>query len=249
MSNQLWLDHNYTNNHDSAGLLPLPQEEQTVEWLPGQDNIRSMPISVPGEAIPDMPEALTEPAQSTRRNLRKLLQTLHDEVQEFHLRLELANLLLSPLPMYVGGRLRSYVLRWIGFDIGPGTMMWGMPRISGRGNLYRRLKIGRGCMFNIGCSLDLGSDITIGDMAIFGHEVMLLTTTHMIGSTFCRCDAPQKLPVTIGAGTWIGARCTILPGVTIGAGAVVAAGSVVNKDVASNTLVAGTPARLVKHLD
>ncbi len=52
-----------------------------------------------------------------------------------------------------------------------------------------------------------------------------------------------------GEEAWIGARATILPGASVGAGAVVAAGSLVRSDVAPNTLVAGTPARLVRKLE
>jgi maltose O-acetyltransferase len=55
--------------------------------------------------------------------------------------------------------------------------------------------------------------------------------------------------VSIGDGVWIGARTTVLPGVTIGSGAIVAAGSVVNRDVEADTMVAGVPARLVRGLD
>jgi 2,3,4,5-tetrahydropyridine-2-carboxylate N-succinyltransferase len=44
----------------------------------------------------------------------------------------------------------------------------------------------------------------------------------------------------------IGSGSIMLPGVRIGKGAVVAAGSVVRKDVPPNTLVAGTPAKVIK---
>jgi maltose O-acetyltransferase len=198
---------------------------------------------------PTLPETGIESAPATQRGLGKLLQVIYDETAEFHLRLTLANLLLTPLPMYVGGRLRAIVLRLAGFNIGSGTIICGLPRIRGRDNLYKQLKIGNGCIINVGCLLDLGASITIGDRAGIGHEVMILTTTHAVGSALCRYGTPHQLPVTISPGAWIGARCTILPGVTIGAGAVVAAGSVVNKDVAPNTLVAGVPARVVKQLD
>lgn len=221
------------------------EERSSTARLETQGGNGALPFVI----TPPAYEGIIEPPPPAYRGIRKLLQVLYDETVEFHLRLEVINLLLAPLPMYVGSRLRASGLRLAGFDIGPGTLMWGMPRISGRGNLYRRLKVGRGCMFNVECLLDLGAEITIGDMAMFGHEVMILTTTHKIGSAHCRCDAPRKLPVSIGAGTWVGARCTILPGVTIGAGAVVAAGSVVNKDVPANTLVAGVPARVVKTLE
>lgn len=55
----------------------------------------------------------------------------------------------------------------------------------------------------------------------------------------------QLVPTQVGTGASIGAHSTILCGVTIGDGAMVAAGSVVTRDVASNMLVAGVPAKVV----
>ncbi|MCK5145971.1 acyltransferase [bacterium] len=53
-------------------------------------------------------------------------------------------------------------------------------------------------------------------------------------------------PVTIKQGCWIGARVTILPGVTIGEHSVVAAGSVVSRNVPPYTLVGGVPATKIR---
>lgn len=50
----------------------------------------------------------------------------------------------------------------------------------------------------------------------------------------------------IGHDTWIGHAAMIKPEVTLGDGAVVAAGAVVTKDVAPYTIVAGTPARVLR---
>lgn len=55
-------------------------------------------------------------------------------------------------------------------------------------------------------------------------------------------------PIRIEADVWIGARATILPGVTIGRGATVAAGAVVSKNVDAETLVGGVPARFIRSL-
>lgn len=52
--------------------------------------------------------------------------------------------------------------------------------------------------------------------------------------------------VHIGHDTWIGAGAMIKPEVTLGHGAVVAAGAVVTKDVAPYTIVAGTPAKVLR---
>lgn len=53
----------------------------------------------------------------------------------------------------------------------------------------------------------------------------------------------------VGKGATIGIGAIILGGVTIGAGAVVAAGSVVTKNVEPYTMVAGTPAKMIKRFN
>ena len=55
-------------------------------------------------------------------------------------------------------------------------------------------------------------------------------------------------PITVGDDVWIGGNCVITGGVTIGSNVVVAAGAVVTKDVPSNCVVAGVPARKIKDL-
>ena len=52
--------------------------------------------------------------------------------------------------------------------------------------------------------------------------------------------------IVIGDNVWIGARATILKGVTIGDGAVIASNSVVTKDVPAKCLVGGNPAVIKK---
>ena len=52
--------------------------------------------------------------------------------------------------------------------------------------------------------------------------------------------------VYIGDETWIGANAVILPGIFIGKHCIVAAGSIVTKNVPSNSVVAGNPAKIIK---
>jgi maltose O-acetyltransferase len=165
-----------------------------------------------------------------------------------HLRLALAQIFIALLPPYAGGRLRVRFLALAGFDIAQGTMIWGKITITGSGNLYQRLHIGESCWFNAGCNLDLSAPITIGNRVSFGHEVLLMTSTHEIGSSARRAGAFVAQPVRIGDGAWLGSRCTILPGITVSEGAVVAAGAIVTKDVPQNTVAAGIPAKVIRNL-
>ena len=58
---------------------------------------------------------------------------------------------------------------------------------------------------------------------------------------------PRSSPVRIEDGVWVGTGATILPGVTVGAGAVIAAASVVTANVPPGALVAGNPAKVIRH--
>lgn len=57
------------------------------------------------------------------------------------------------------------------------------------------------------------------------------------------------MPISIGNNVFIGANTTILGGTTIGDNVIVAAGSVVCGDLPSNTVCAGTPAKVIKPLE
>jgi maltose O-acetyltransferase len=180
--------------------------------------------------------------------LAKLARIIREETNGIHLRLLLIRMLIWPLPHYTGSRLRVRLFRLAGFKIGRGCVMWGTPTMTGSHDLYNNLTVGEECWFNVGCFLDLGAPITIGDRIAFGHQVIVLTSSHRIGPSDRRAGPLYAKPVTIGDGAWVGARSIILPGVHVGSGAIVAAGALVNSDVPPNTMVAGVPARVVKTL-
>lgn len=178
----------------------------------------------------------------------KLWTVVKEEVAWLHPRLALVNAALHLLPPFVGNRIRAYLLRLIGFRIDQGTLIWGVPTITGLGDIYSRLSIGAQCWLNVDCHLDLNAEIVIGNQVSIGQEVMILTNTHQIGGPNRRAGALEALPVCIEDGAWLSTRCTILPGVTIGEGAVVAAGAVVTRSVPPHVLVGGVPARPIREL-
>ena len=61
-------------------------------------------------------------------------------------------------------------------------------------------------------------------------------------------EPPSAKPVIVEDDVVIGANVVVLEGVTVGKGAV-AAGAVVTEDVPPYTVVAGTPARVIKEID
>ena len=55
--------------------------------------------------------------------------------------------------------------------------------------------------------------------------------------------------VTIGDNVFIGAESVVLPGVTIGSNVIIGANSTVTHDIPDNTVVAGSPARVICSMD
>lgn len=97
--------------------------------------------------------------------------------------------------------------------------------------------------------LTTGGGVSIGARTLVGYRTQVLSSNHRIpgvGSQIFSSGHEAK-PVCIQNDVWIGAACTILPGVTIGEGVVVAAGSVVTKDIPSFAIVGGVPARIIRY--
>lgn len=154
------------------------------------------------------------------------------------------------LPYNTLGMVRPVIYRLVaGLDIGPRTQIAGRMTVFGRGDLSRKLIIGRRCYFSTPLWLDLNGTITIGDNVTVGHDVTIITSDHELGCSIHRCGALHPASVSIGEGVWIAARVTLLPGSSIGRGAVIAAGSVVRGEIPPNVLAAGVPARVLRRLD
>jgi maltose O-acetyltransferase len=111
-----------------------------------------------------------------------------------------------------------------------------------------RIRVGARTFVNYGLvALDVAS-IAIGDDVQIGPNVQLLTPTHPIDPDARRAKWEAAEPIAIGSNVWLGGGVIVLPGVTIGENTVVGAGSIVTKDLPSNVVAAGNPARVVRSL-
>ncbi|MBS4539221.1 2,3,4,5-tetrahydropyridine-2,6-dicarboxylate N-acetyltransferase [Clostridium sp. D2Q-11] len=124
------------------------------------------------------------------------------------------------------------------------------------GSIIRdKVKVGDKAVIMMGAVINIGAEIgenTMIDMnAVVGARGMIGKNVHVgAGAVIAGVlEPPSKTPVIIEDDVLIGANVVVLEGVKIGRGAVVAAGSVVTKDVPNNTVVAGTPARIIKQKD
>jgi maltose O-acetyltransferase len=147
---------------------------------------------------------------------------------------------LQRCPPFTGGRAITAALRLSGASVASSAIFWGMPSLVGPGNPASHLEIGELCGLNFGCYFELDARITLEPHVAVGHEVMFLTRTHDASDPQRRGRASGAKPIKIEAGSWLGSRCVILPGVTVGAGSVVGASVVVRENVPPNTLLAGT---------
>jgi acetyltransferase-like isoleucine patch superfamily enzyme len=93
--------------------------------------------------------------------------------------------------------------------------------------------------------------ISIGPHAFFGQHVIVAAGTHDTAlrgeQRFVNLPA-EGHDIVIGAGAWVASGAIIIGPCVIGEHAVVGAGAVVTRDVAPHTLVAGVPARFVRHV-
>jgi maltose O-acetyltransferase len=186
---------------------------------------------------------------SWRDHLPKAARAAFEEIEPLLSRKILAQSAASLFPQQSFNRTRTAMLRAAGARIGKRSLIQGPVRITGLGNSCRFLWIGDNTLITGPLHLDLGAPVRIGNWVRIGHDVSLLTINHAIGAHWFRCGNSEASSIEIGDGAWLASGVKVLPKVHIGAGAVVAAGAVVTRDVAPNTLVAGVPARLIRHLE
>lgn len=125
------------------------------------------------------------------------------------------------------------------------------------------LNIGNNSYVGGDCIIRAYDHISIGDNVLIAHNVTIIDSdSHEIDAKERVLSYVQMLknghpnshgnvmtaPITIKDYAWISYNVCILKGVTIGEGAIVGAGSVVTKDVPDWTVVAGNPAKIIRHI-
>ncbi len=114
--------------------------------------------------------------------------------------------------------------------------------------IQKGVSIGKNCKISSHSFLCEG--VHVEDNVFIGHGVMFTNdlfprATNPDGSQ--QTDADWTVIEThVKKGASIGSNATILCGITIGENALVGAGAVVTKDVPANTVVAGSPAKVIK---
>ena len=113
------------------------------------------------------------------------------------------------------------------------------------------IQIGDDCGFT-------GVTLVAAERIQIGHRVQVGANSTIVDTDFHPLTAEARArdflagahaPIMIEDDVFIGLQSLILKGVTIGRGSVVGAGSVVTRDVPPGVVVAGNPARIIKHLD
>lgn len=123
--------------------------------------------------------------------------------------------------------------------IGPGT------RIKCYGG---HIKIDDNVSINAYCYISGSGGIHIARDTRIGAQSILVASNHIFsaGDTPIRNQGTTKIGIKIGSDNWLGARVTILDGVTTPTRCVFAAGAVVSKPIPAPGVYGGVPAKLIK---
>ena len=112
------------------------------------------------------------------------------------------------------------------------------------------ITVGRGSKIGINCLVHSESRVEIApEVTVAAYCYLLAGGNH----EFDRIDLPvlaqpsyHKGGVSIGEGSWLAARVTVLDGVSIGKGAVIGAGAVVRDPIPDNAVAVGLPAKVLR---
>jgi acetyltransferase-like isoleucine patch superfamily enzyme len=138
----------------------------------------------------------------------------------------------------------SKFINLYGCEIGDETKIGAFVEIQKKASIGKRCKISSHTFICEG--------VTIEDNVFIGHGVIFVNDSYPRATTIdgsLQTEADWRVePTVVRKGASIGSGATILCNLTVGENAIVGAGSTVTKDVPSNAIVAGNPARVLRFL-
>ncbi len=151
---------------------------------------------------------------------------------------------ISPDVKLGSGVKLSKFVNLYGCEIGDETKVGAFVEVQ------KNAKIGRRC--KISSHTFICEGVTIEDCVFVGHGVTFINDSYPRATNpdgALQTENDWKVERTlIKRGASIGSGSTILANVTVGENAIVGAGAVVTKDVPANTIVVGSPARILRSI-
>ncbi|TFY92296.1 acyltransferase [Pseudomonas nabeulensis] len=159
---------------------------------------------------------------------------------------------------YLGRAPKVFGIEYIklgdNFRVGDGLWLHAIPQYNAF--VYQpHVEIGENFSASDHLHIACCNKVTIGKDVLIGSKVHI--TDHAHGtysgqnqSTPYESPVARKLsssgPVMIGDNVWIGDNVVVLPNTIIGSGSIIGANSVVSKDIPSNVIAVGCPAKAIK---
>jgi len=165
-------------------------------------------------------------------DIKNILADNKDAITDYHMENDRRN---SAIPMF--NKLSTTA------RIEPGAVIRDMVSIADNAVVMM------GAVINIGAEVGEGTMIDMN--AVLGARAMIGKNVHVGAGAVVAgvLEPPSATPVIVEDGVMIGANAVILEGVKVGKDAVVAAGAVVTTDVPEGSVVAGSPAKVIKMKD
>ena len=209
--------------------------EEIIQYISQAKKQTIVKVYINGENLPDDPSLQVFGTKTSRilvgdlEHIKKYLKANQNQITDTYLQQDHRN---SAIPMLD--------LTHINARIEPGAM------IRDNVTIGDHAVIMMGAIINIGATIGEGTMIDMG--AILGGRAQVGKNCHIgAGAVLAGViEPPSASPVIIEDDVLIGANA-VVEGVHIGKGAVVGAGSIVLNDVPANAVVAGNPARIIKH--
>ncbi len=156
-----------------------------------------------------------------------------------------AYLCISPdVKLGKGVKLTKFINLY-GCEVGDNT------RIGPFVEIQKNAKVGKKC--KVSSHTFICEGVIIEDNVFVGHGVTFINDSYPRATTVegeLQTEEDWKVePTVVKQGASIGSGATILSNITIGENAIIGAGSVVTRDVPSNAIVVGNPAKFLRFID
>jgi acetyltransferase-like isoleucine patch superfamily enzyme len=217
------------------------------------------PDDAPGsDALGPPPEVRRPPAPARRGLLALLVHARRNKMLGWRYWVLAARALR--LKRRFGDRLQfdgpAFIRPGVHFEIGPDAVVrlgrWSWIGDDTKVRCHEGvIEIGAKSVIGQECTLSTYERITIGRECIIADRSMFIDFDHSVAwtDTPIREQGIYTRPVTVGHNVWIGYGGCVLRGATVGDNAVLGTYAVVTKDVPTNAVAVGAPARVVRMRD